>query len=54
MLSNGTTFAAIGAAVGEIYWNNQFLAFVFYYIRLDVIPMLYTVTLLLDSLVNVG
>ena len=33
MLSNGTNFAAIGAAVGEIYWNNQFLVFVFYYIR---------------------
>ena len=35
MLSNGTNFAAIGAAVGEIYWNNQFLAFVFYYIRMS-------------------
>ena len=22
MLSNSTTFAAIGAAIGEIYWNN--------------------------------
>ena len=31
---NQTTLDAIGAAVGELYWYNLFLAFVFYYIRL--------------------
>ena len=32
-LSNETIFAAVGAGIGELYWYNRFLAFVFYYIR---------------------
>ena len=37
-LSNGTTFAAIGAAVAEFKWNNLISATLFYLYRLAVHP----------------